>query len=100
MSFGVTALAALGEEERARDWISRALAIDPDNMIMRYNLACCLSSQMSDADGALEMLGPYCETAAAGDLVFVKIDPDLDPILATIRDLVALLQAFEARVSG
>ncbi|MGH7751054.1 MAG: tetratricopeptide repeat protein, partial [Candidatus Dormibacteria bacterium] len=39
MAFGAGALAALGEWERARDWIRRALLMDPQNMLMRYNLA-------------------------------------------------------------
>ncbi len=99
ISFGVSALAVLGEGERARDWMSRGLAIDPDNMIMRYNFGCSLSLQLNDIDGALEMLGPYCETAVAGDLAFVKIDPELDPIRADPR-FVAILNAFEARVSA
>ncbi len=37
---GVAALAALGESDRARDWMRRALLIDPDNLLMRYNFAC------------------------------------------------------------
>ncbi len=46
MSFGVSALAALGEAERAREWIDRALLIDPGNMTMRYNLACALATEI------------------------------------------------------
>ena len=34
LAAGVTALAAIGEEERAKDWIDRALLLDPDNNIM------------------------------------------------------------------
>src|SRR6202044_3527206 len=32
MAYGAISLAALGEAERAKDWINRALLIDPDNM--------------------------------------------------------------------
>ena len=37
---GRIALATLGEPERAKEWINRALLIDPDNMNARYNFAC------------------------------------------------------------
>src|SRR5580700_6186179 len=59
MGFAVTALAVLGEAERARDWIRSALLIDPENEIMRYNFACALSIHLRDLEGALELLGPY-----------------------------------------
>ena len=37
IGYGVVALAGLRETERAREWINRALLIEPDNMNMRYN---------------------------------------------------------------
>ena len=61
MGIGVGALAALGETERAKDWMDRALLIDPDNMLMRYNFACTLATALGDPDAALEMLGPALE---------------------------------------
>ncbi len=33
----------LGEGDRAKEWAERAVLIDPDNLIMRYNLACDLA---------------------------------------------------------
>ena len=98
MSFGVSALAALGEAERAREWIDRALLIDPGNMTMRYNLACALATALKDADGALELLVDYFATAVEGDLAFVKIDRDLDSIRDVPR-FVALVAAAEARLA-
>ena len=44
MGVGVAALAALGEADRAKDWMRRALLIDPDNLMMRYNFACALAA--------------------------------------------------------
>ena len=67
MGFGVAALAALGEAERARDWMDRALLIDPDNLTMRYNFACALAAHLSDAEAALEMLGPVLERGRRRD---------------------------------
>src|SRR5436853_864039 len=37
---GIAALLKLGENDRAREWMSRALAIDPDDPMTQYNLAC------------------------------------------------------------
>ena len=34
------ALAVLGQHERAKEWMGRALLVDPDNISMRYNFAC------------------------------------------------------------
>src|SRR5947207_1097479 len=37
---GAAALATLGEKEQAREWASRALSIDPDDVLTQYNIAC------------------------------------------------------------
>jgi adenylate cyclase len=50
MGFAALALATLGEGERAKEWINRALLIDPDNMNARYNFACCLASYSKETD--------------------------------------------------
>ena len=50
MGYGAIALAALGEAERAKEWISRALLIDPDNMNVRYNFACSLTTHLKRPD--------------------------------------------------
>ncbi len=96
MAYGANALAALGEAERAKDWISRALLIDPDNMNARYNFACALTTHLKDADGALDLLGPVFETLAIGFLNHAKTDPDLDPLREDPR-FKAMVAAAEAR---
>ncbi|MET1026129.1 MAG: tetratricopeptide repeat protein [Dongiaceae bacterium] len=37
---GALRLLALGERDRAKEWASRALAIDPDDVLTQYNVAC------------------------------------------------------------
>ncbi|HEU4809972.1 MAG TPA: TIR domain-containing protein [Sphingomicrobium sp.] len=79
ISFVVMGLGALGEVDRAKDWMQRALLIDPDNLNMRYNFACTLASDFGDKEGALEMVEPTI-TQIKGSLGNAEFDPDLDLI--------------------
>ena len=80
MSFGALAHAALGKSERAREWIERALLVDPDNLSMHYNFACALAGFIGDNEGALRHLERSLATAGAFHLSLVEADPDLDPL--------------------
>jgi adenylate cyclase len=99
MGYGVAALAVLGEADRARDWIRRALLVDPDNQNNRYNFACALGSQLNDVEGALDILGPYLALAARYDLDWTKADPDMDALREDPR-FQAMIAAAEARVAA
>ena len=72
--------ALLGDEERARDCIERALLIDPDNLNMRYNFACVLSGHLKDTKGAIDMLETALPVAGADQIRVAETDPDLDHI--------------------
>jgi adenylate cyclase len=74
------ALAMLGQHERAKEWMERALLIDPDNITMRYNFACALATRLHDKDAALEILRPAFERMGSGMINHAKVDPDLDKI--------------------
>ena len=94
LGHGAYSLAALGETERAREWIDRALLIDPDNMVMRYNLACTVAVHFDDVDLALSLMEPWLTS-----LVMVRhaeADPDLDRIRDDPR-FVAMLEAAKTR---
>jgi adenylate cyclase len=81
LAAGAVALAALGEKQRANEWIERALLLDPDNNIMRYNLACALATELNDHDRALDVLEPYFRTTLGVTHVrHAEADPDLDSI--------------------
>jgi adenylate cyclase len=99
MAYGANALAALGEAERAKDWINRALLIDPDNMNARYNFACVLTTHLKESDAALELLGPVFATLAIGFLNHAKADPDLDPLRDDTR-FKAMVAAAETRLAA
>ena len=72
--------ALLGDEERAREWISRALLVDPENLTMRYTFACVLVTHLDDKDGALKMLETTLALAGAPLVRIADTDTDLDSI--------------------
>ena len=76
MAMGVSALCASGDSNRARDWIDRAMLMDPDNLTMRYNLACALSIHLHDFETALELLEPYFAQMTMTQLRHIDVDPD------------------------
>ncbi|HET7593340.1 MAG TPA: TIR domain-containing protein [Rhodanobacteraceae bacterium] len=96
-AYSVDALAALGEGERAKARMERALLIDPDNWNMRYNFACMLSVQLKDKDAALAMLEPLFTTVASSFLRYAKADPDLE-LLCDDPRYQAMIAAAEARL--
>jgi len=99
MGHGSDALAVLGQSERAKDWMARALLIDPENMTMRYNFVCALANHLNDKEAALEMLGPSFEKMGAGLVNHAKIDPDMDPLREDPR-FKAMLATAEKRVES
>ncbi|PYM07571.1 MAG: adenylate/guanylate cyclase domain-containing protein [Verrucomicrobia bacterium] len=96
MGHGSDALAVLGKGERAKEWMGRALLIDPENLSMRYNFVCALANHLKDTEAALEMLGPAFEKMGTGLINHAKIDPDLDPLREHPR-FKAMLAAAERR---
>jgi adenylate cyclase len=99
MGYGVIALAFLGEADRTRDWIRRALLIDPDNQNMRYNFACALSVHLKDIDGALDLLGPYLAQVIRSEVEWAKADPDMNPLREDPR-FQAMIAEAEARLAA
>jgi adenylate cyclase len=68
--------AILGETGLAREWIDRAMLIDPDNLNMRYNFACVLAAYVGDKDEALRLLDRTL--AASGEMQLREVDSDSD----------------------
>jgi adenylate cyclase len=77
---GAMSLALVGESARAREWVQRALLLDPDNLNMRYNVACTLI-YLGDSDEALDTLDPWFKTVTSATRIrHSEADPDLDSI--------------------
>jgi adenylate cyclase len=71
--------ALLGEKEKTREWIDRAMLVDPDNLNMRYNFACVLAI-MGDKEGALKMLQSTLSISGAYQVRIAETDTDFDSI--------------------
>jgi adenylate cyclase len=99
MGCAVSAFAVMGQVDKARDLIRRALLIDPDNLRMRFNFACGSMTFLKDPETALELLGPAFEAMTSDWLEHVAIDPDLDPLRDDPR-FKAMLAAAKARVAA
>src|SRR2546429_5939856 len=52
---GATALVTLGQNDRAKEWLARTLAIDPDDILTQYNAA-CIYSRLGEKYTAFDLL--------------------------------------------
>jgi len=98
-AYSAYALGALGEAERAKERMNRALLIDPDNWNMRYNFGCVLIIHLNEIDAALDMLAPAFGDLSISRLNHAKADPDF----AVLRDnprFKAMIAAAEARLAA
>jgi adenylate cyclase len=76
---GALALAHLGDAARARDWAARAIAIDPDDIVAQYNLA-CVYSVLGDAEQAIDLLERLLPNSSVYHIKWFNNDSDLDNI--------------------
>jgi adenylate cyclase len=97
LGHGAVALAVLGDAERAKEWIKRALLMDPDNLTMRWNLACALARFLEDKDGAIDLLAGFLDRAPPSLVEYLRLDTDLDPLRDDPR-FQELVAAAEKRV--
>ena len=70
--------AILGDHERAREWIDRAMLIDPDNLNMKFNFACVLAAYVEDKEEALRLLDLTLRGGGEMLLRVAEADPDFD----------------------
>ncbi|HET9459287.1 MAG TPA: TIR domain-containing protein [Sphingomicrobium sp.] len=85
LAFEALSYAALGEFDRARDRIERALLLDPDNLYMRYNLAWPLIAFFKDQEAALKVLEPALAKAGRNLISLAAADRNLDSLRSDPR---------------
>src|SRR5215471_1599824 len=99
MVWGIGNLIQLGNNERAKDWISRTFIVEPDDGMIHYNLACSLT-QMNELDRSLELLESCAHKISAAVVVnWLKHDSDLAPLHGHPR-YQALIAREEARAAA
>jgi adenylate cyclase len=76
---GAVGLAALSELDRAKEWAARALAIDPDDVLAQYNVA-CFYSLVGEHERAIDLLLELLPRAGRQTKEWVKHDSDFNPI--------------------
>jgi len=81
---GAGALMALGETDRAKEWLSRAVAIDPDDILTQYNVACTYS-RLGDFDAAFDLLERLLPRANHETKSWIKLDSDFDALRSQPR---------------
>jgi adenylate cyclase len=98
LALGAIMLAYLGEKERAKEWASRALTIEPDDAADHFNIACAFA-QMGELDQALDLLESCIRKAPPKQLAQIRRDPDLMPLHSDPR-YQALIAREEARLAA
>ncbi len=94
LHLGAGSLIVLGQTERAKNWLRRALKLDPDDPIVLYNVACNFAT-MGEVDESLDYLEQAVEHGTVSS-DWMRNDEDL----VSLRDLpryAALLQRVEEK---
>lgn len=76
---GATALAYMGDNDRAKAWMDRALAIDPDDANTKYNAA-CMWSLLGEPERAFEYLEDWIQHVGPDLKSWFEHDADLEPL--------------------
>ena len=83
LNLGAMHLAYLGQRERGLEWAKRAMAADPEDSGMLYNLACFYAIQ-GEPDESLNCLEKAVQLGF-GLKGWIENDPDLTPLRSTPR---------------
>ena len=76
----VGSLTALGRLDRAKEWAQRAIEMDPDNYLLKYNIACAYILDLNDHEGALDLIEGSLGHLGTDHIRHALADPDLAAI--------------------
>lgn len=93
---GALALAHLGDAARACDWAARASAIDPDDIVAQYNLA-CVYSVLGHVEQAIDILEGLLPRSSVYHIKWFTHDSDLDNLRRHPRFKTLLAEAMKER---
>lgn len=80
-------LAQAGDHGRAREWVERSIAMDPDRSLSNaYNVA-CVYALIGDVEHALEWIERSASNLGQSQLNWMRVDTDLDSIRSHPRFL-------------
>ena len=97
LAFGAIMAAELGERHMALDWAARAIAIDPEDLVVNYNVACTYAA-LGECERGIDRLhraipdDPVCRRAFTA---WMRIDISLDP-LRPLPDFQRLMHELES----
>jgi TolB-like protein/Tfp pilus assembly protein PilF len=91
---GAGTFVVLGDIERAKRWLHRAIEIDPDDPVVLYNVACNLAT-IGDLEGAIEYLDNAIQHGTVS-AAWMRNDEDLANLRSDAR-YAELLKQLEAR---
>ena len=74
---GALALLELGEKDRAKDWTTRAQAIEQEDPVAIYNIA-CVYSHLREYDAAFDLLERVIRSGRPFWRDWIENDSDLD----------------------
>jgi adenylate cyclase len=78
-ALGAGALVKLGEVARAKDWVSLALSLEPDDMLTQYNAACACAL-IGEAEMAIDLLERAIPRIRGRLRTRARHDSDLDSL--------------------
>jgi adenylate cyclase len=95
---GALALLQLGEKERARDWAARAQAIENEDPVSLYNVA-CVYCRMGEPEAAFELLERAVRNGRPFWKDWIENDSDLDGLRSHARytKIIGLLNQIHSR---